>query len=167
MQKNFKKPLLILALFLFWTLLTSSLSLTETLIGITVSLFISELTFKLLEKEVNLISMSFNQFIRLLFYIPYLIKEIIKANVDVAERVLRPDLPVSPMIIRFRFPLKTPLSQTTMANSITLTPGTLTVDADEEGIFYVHCLAEAHVESLLKGDLRRHVIWIYEEKENE
>ncbi len=164
MKKNIKMLFLTLALFLFWTLLASSFSLTEILSGIVVSSFISWLSFNLLERNVNLVSISSEQFIRLLLYIPYLIKEIIKANVDVAERVLRPDLPISPMIVRFRFPLKTPISQTTMANSITLTPGTLTVDIDEKGIFYIHCLAEAHAESLLKGDLRRHVLWVYEER---
>jgi multicomponent Na+:H+ antiporter subunit E len=162
MKKNIKMLSLACVLFLFWMLLTSSLSLFEIALGIGVSLFVSWLSFHLLENEVNLISLSLLQFIRLLLYLPYLIKEIIKANVDVAERVLRPELPISPMIVRFRFPLKTPISQTTMANSITLTPGTLTVNIDEEGIFYIHCLAEAHAESLLEGDLRRHVLWVYE-----
>jgi multicomponent Na+:H+ antiporter subunit E len=166
MKKNLKMFALAFTLFLFWIIFTSSLSPSELFLGIIVCFFTSWLSFKLLGEEVNLISISPRQLGRLILYIPYLIKEIIKANVDVAERVLRPSLPISPMIIRFRFPLKTPLSQTTMANSITLTPGTLTVDIDEEGVFYVHCLAEDHAESLLEGDLRRHVIWVYEEGGN-
>lgn len=135
--------------------------------GGAVSLLIAWLSFRLLGNDVNLLSIKSRHFFRLLLYLPYFIKEIVKANVDVAERVLRPDLPISPMIVRFRFPLKTPVPQVTMANSITLTPGTLTVEIDKEGVFYIHCLAEDHAEGLLEGDLRRHVLWIYEEKESD
>ncbi|MCK4777746.1 MAG: Na+/H+ antiporter subunit E [Actinomycetia bacterium] len=156
---------LTVSLFLFWILLTSSFSPIELIIGIFVSVFISYLSIMLLRKEMNSVSINYRQLGRLILYIPYLLKEIIKANIDVAERVLSPELPISPKIIQFRFPLKTPISQTTMANSITLTPGTLTVDIDKEGVFYVHCLAEDHVESLLKGELRRHVLRVYKEKE--
>ncbi len=163
MRQNFIKKLILSAvLFLFWILFTSSLNFEEIALGAFASLFTSWLSFDLLSENVNLISITPRQLVRLILYTPYLIKEIIKANVDVAERVLRPELPISPVVIRFRFPLKTPISRTTMANSITLTPGTLTIDIDDQGVFYIHCLAQSHAESLLKGDLRRQVIWVYQ-----
>lgn len=157
--------LLTVFLFIFWILLTASLKPKEVALGIVVSLFCSWISFKLLEEEFKQISINFRQFGRLIVYFFFLVKEIVKANIDVAERVLRPDLPISPMMVRFHFPLDKTLAKVTMANSITLTPGTLTVDIDEKGLFSVHCLAEAHAESLMEGKLKRQVIRVYKEEE--
>ena len=168
MKENIEKKLTLSAvLFLFWLLFAGSLAFSELAMGAVVSVFVAFLSHSLLCENINLIKASPRQVGRLLLYVPYLLKEIIKANVDVAERVLRPDLPISPRIVRFRFPRKEAMAVVTMANSITLTPGTLTVDIDEDGVFHVHCLAEAHAESLLQGELRKHVLWVYEEGENE
>lgn len=65
---------------------------------------------------------------------------VVKGGVDVAYRVLHPDVPIRPGIIRVRSTLKTETGRTALANSITLTPGTLTIDVTEEGVFYVHWL---------------------------
>ena len=61
-----------------------------------------------------------------------------QANWDVAKRVITGD--INPGIVKFNPRLKTDLGRTLLANSITLTPGTLTVDIDENGTFYVHAL---------------------------
>ncbi|MDR2522602.1 MAG: Na+/H+ antiporter subunit E [Synergistaceae bacterium] len=61
-----------------------------------------------------------------------------QANWDVARRVITGD--INPGIVKFNPRLKTDLGRTLLANSITLTPGTLTVDVDENGTFYVHAL---------------------------
>ena len=65
---------------------------------------------------------------------------VVKGGVDVAYRVLHPDVPIRPGIIRVRSTLKTQTGLTALANSITLTPGTLTIDVTGEGVFYVHWL---------------------------
>lgn len=162
-MKNILPRLVLSAiLFLFWLLLTASTKISETALGVAVSLCCAWISFGLLEEEFKQISITFGQFGRLIVYFPFLVKEIVKANIDVAERVLRPDLPISPMIVRFHFPLDGAAAKVTMANSITLTPGTLTLDIDEEGQFTVHCLAEAHAESLIEGKLRRQVIRVYQ-----
>lgn len=68
-----------------------------------------------------------------LAYIPYMIWAIVKANLDVARRVVDPRLPINPGIVRVKTRLKHPVARTALANSITLTPGTLTVDmCDDE-----------------------------------
>lgn len=63
---------------------------------------------------------------------------VLRANVDVAYRVLRPSLPIRPGIVRMRTTLATESARTALANAITLTPGTLTVDVAPDGTFYVH-----------------------------
>ena len=65
---------------------------------------------------------------------------VVKGGVDVAYRVLHPDMPIRPGIVRVRSTLKTDTGRTALANSITLTPGTLTIDVTEDGVFYVHWL---------------------------
>jgi multicomponent Na+:H+ antiporter subunit E len=73
----------------------------------------------------------------LLLYIPYFLGYCIKANLDVAYRVLHPDVPIRPGIVKVTTELTTPLGKTFLANSITLTPGTLTVDIIDQTL-YVH-----------------------------
>ncbi len=72
-------------------------------------------------------------------YLPLFIWECFKANIDVAYRVLHPDLPINPGIVKVKTSLKTDTALTFLANSITLTPGTLSVDIDgKSGFLYVH-----------------------------
>ncbi|MCM8783246.1 MAG: Na+/H+ antiporter subunit E [Candidatus Omnitrophica bacterium] len=74
-----------------------------------------------------------------LVYIFIFIKECVKANLDVAFRVLNPRLPINPGIVKVKTKLKTETALTMLSNSITLTPGTLCVDIDDsEGVLYIH-----------------------------
>lgn len=80
---------------------------------------------------------------RCLWFIAYaglLAWAIVKANLDVAWRLLHPDLPIRPGIVKVRTSLRSPVAIAALANSITLTPGTLTVGATEDGVLYVHCI---------------------------
>jgi multicomponent Na+:H+ antiporter subunit E len=74
-------------------------------------------------------------------YVMVFLWECIKANLDVAWRVLHPTLPIRPGTIRVKTDLKSDVGLTFLANSITLTPGTTTVDIDKEGGYiYIHVL---------------------------
>ena len=74
-------------------------------------------------------------------YVLVLAYQIFKANLQVAYIVLHPDLPIRPGVVRVRTSLKTTAARVVLANSITLTPGTFTLDLDdEEGVLYVHWL---------------------------
>ena len=61
----------------------------------------------------------------------------IRANLDVAYRVLHPRRPIKPGIVRIRISLKNPLGKLTLANSITLTPGTMTIQIVDDK-YYIH-----------------------------
>lgn len=64
----------------------------------------------------------------------------IKAGLDVMYRVLHPALPIKPGIVRVRTRLSSATARMALANSITLNPGTLTIDVTDDGTFYVHCI---------------------------
>lgn len=73
-----------------------------------------------------------------LAYIPVFFWSMLVANLDVAYRVLHPRLPIRPGIVRVRTSLKSEAGRTALANSITLTPGTMSVDIRDDGILYIH-----------------------------
>ena len=92
----------------------------------------------------------------LILYIPWLLWAIIKANIDVAKRILSPRLPIAPRIVRVNGTQKTDLCRVIFANSITLTPGTVSLDLDEEDIV-VHALTEEAADDVQSGDMDRRV----------
>lgn len=98
----------------------------------------------------------FHLLLRLITYIPWLVWEIIKANIDVALKIVNPSLPISPRLIRVRASQCTDLGRVIYANSITLTPGTVTCDADEEE-FVVHALTKAAADDVISGGMDRRV----------
>jgi len=97
---------------------------------------------------------------RLALYAPYLLWEIALANVAIAYVVLHPQLPIDPSMERFEGAVWGDLPVTTLANSITLTPGTLTVEVSDRE-FYIHTLTASAREDLFDGALERAVRFVY------
>jgi multicomponent Na+:H+ antiporter subunit E len=93
---------------------------------------------------------------RAVFYVPWLFKEIVLSNFAVARVILDPKLPIHPRILRIPVSQKTDVAQVIYANSITLTPGTVTLDV-REGKFLVHALTTDSAEGLLTGEMDRRV----------
>ena len=91
--------------------------------------------------------------LRFIIYISHLSLDIVLAGIDVARRVMRPKILISPGIVEFETPLSEDIQIALNANSITLTPGTITIDAqktDKGSRFLVHCISQDAVESTLK-----------------
>lgn len=79
------------------------------------------------------------RYIWFLYYIPLFLWECLKANIDVAYRVIHPNIPIKPGIVKVKTILKSNTALTLLANSITLTPGTMSVDVDKnKGFLYIH-----------------------------
>lgn len=97
---------------------------------------------------------------RMLLYAPYLVWQIAKANLQVAYIVLHPSLPIDPSIERVRPAVPIGLPVMTLANSITLTPGTVTIDIRDRE-FHVHALTRSARDGLYDGDLERAVRFVY------
>ncbi|HJS32728.1 MAG TPA: Na+/H+ antiporter subunit E [Alphaproteobacteria bacterium] len=89
-------------------------------------------------------------------YWPWLMWEIVKAAWDVAKIIVHPRLPISPTMIRVKTSQRTSVGIVTYANSITLTPGTISVEADD-GEILVHALTRAAADGLAAGDMDRRV----------
>ena len=94
---------------------------------------------------------------RLIFsYVPYLIKEIVVSNIEVTKIILAPKLELQRNMIEIGAHQKTEIGRVVMANSITLTPGTVSVSMEKDRIL-VHCLSFEGAEDDLSGDMDRRV----------
>jgi multicomponent Na+:H+ antiporter subunit E len=92
-------------------------------------------------------------------YIPYtfwLVIEILKSNIDVIKRILNPKLPISPRWVTIQSSQNSDFSKVVYANSITLTPGTISMDVDGNNID-VHALSESGVDGLASGEMDQRV----------
>ena len=89
---------------------------------------------------------------RIFIYWGWLAKEIFKANIDVAKIVLAPSMPISPRVVRVKATQKTDLGLVIFANSITLTPGTVTIDIEGDEMV-VHALSQELADGVLNGDM--------------
>jgi len=93
---------------------------------------------------------------RALLFWPWLAWEIVKANIDVARVILHPKLPITPTVLRIKASQVTELGHVFYANSITLTPGTVTLEL-ENGSMDIHALTPTAIEGLLTGEMDRRV----------
>jgi multicomponent Na+:H+ antiporter subunit E len=93
---------------------------------------------------------------RIVAYWAWLSKEIVKSAWDVSRIIVNPRLPISPTLVSFRPSQKTTVGLVIHANSITLTPGTITIEAGA-GEFLVHALTRAGAEGTTSGDMDRRV----------
>ncbi len=99
-------------------------------------------------------------FLRFSLYMPYLLWQIFKANVQIAYVTLHPRLPIDPEVVEFEAQVWGGFPISTLANSITLTPGTLTVEADGRTL-HVHALTDTTKQDLLDGGLERAVRFVF------
>ena len=126
--------------------------LTWGLVAVTLVSFISARA----PREGDPVGKEVGQVARLFTYLPWLLWQIVLANWDVTLRVLGVR-PVDPRVIRFRPDLETDFGRVALANSITLTPGTVTIEVEEDGAFLVHAIAPPASESLVGGGMAERV----------
>lgn len=150
-----KKVILFLILLIIWILLTLPLDIQNFFLGIIVSFVIAEI-FKNYFPERILEIFKLKRIFYAVKYIFVFIYYMILANLDVAYRVLHPAMPISPGIVRVKTELKSNFAKTILANSITLTPGTLTVDIKDEDL-YIHWInvKSADIEKATKFIVKR------------
>ncbi|MCS7184849.1 MAG: Na+/H+ antiporter subunit E [bacterium] len=102
-------------------------------------------------KDINTLHIRAYRFFK---YIPWLINQIIFANIDIIKRVFGL-LPIDPVVVEFEYEYKRPTSSVILANSITLTPGTVTIEAGKK--FLIHCISKDVAEDLLRGYMQNKV----------
>jgi len=125
--------------FIVWCLLDWVPDWQHLIIGIFVSFFVTFMIGDLFITLPHVLKHPLQYWYFFAYYLPIFLWECFKANLDVAYRVLHPRLPINPGIVKVKVELKTDTALTFLANSITLTPGTMSVDIDKDnGILYIH-----------------------------
>ncbi len=163
-QRRFYPFLLtFLIMFIFWILLSGKFDLFHLSLGIIscfiVAFFSGDLLFPELKTKGLLRS-----WIRFIRYIPWLLYQIFLANLNLLYLTFHPrmmDL-IDPRIIKFKSRLQNDLSLVTFANSITLTPGTITVYTSIDGDFKVHAIDKRSREGL-PGEMENRIVKVFGE----
>lgn len=149
-------------LFVFWMFLSGRFDYFHLSLGIISCAIVAHASHDLLFKDIRAKNRHI-EVIRFIKYLPWLFYQIVLANIHVAYLVLHPRTLklIDPHIIRFKTRLRKDLSLVTFGNSITLTPGTITV-LIKEGHYYVHAI-DRFVAEGLPGDMEKMVGHIYME----
>lgn len=172
-DKVFSMTVTFCIMFVFWVLLSAWVSypdspghfnLLHVCEGIIAALIVTGISHELLIPEKG--EKTLLKSLRLIPYLGWELWQIVLANFDVAYRVLHPKMPIDPRIIEFETTLRSDFALTTLANSITLTPGTITIIVEpEKGKFLVHALAKKAADALLVNKtMQRKVAHVYMEE---
>ncbi len=151
-----------IAMFSFWILLSGEFTFILITSGIVASLIVAYLSHDIFIGKADLKTET-GRVLKFTKYVPWLLWKVILANFEIAYLVLHPKMLVDPQIVRFKNDLKTDLGIVTLANSITLTPGTITVEANKEE-FVIHAIWQKSAEGIIDGEMQRKVKEIEGEK---
>ena len=126
-------------LFLFWIAVSGAYDLQHILFGLVLALLVAVFSRDMFIQSGERAIPRLKTVALTLAYIVFLIKEILMSNIAVAKIVLSPNMPISPGIVKFKTPLKKDIFKVFLGNSITLTPGTFTIDIIGD-YYYVHAI---------------------------
>lgn len=161
---------LILIMMLMWLLLSGRLEAKFLIYGIATSIICSIICMPLMiingvtgDKKYFVFNFSIFKMAK---YLVWLAWQLILANIEVARAVVRPDLKIDTEIVRFKVHFDNPMALTVLANSITLTPGTVTMNVTDDGIFEIHALTTGSAEGIVAGDMQVQVAKLFNEDES-
>ena len=146
---------------LFWMLLSGHTSILLLTLGISSVVLVVWVVSRMDRNDNTPIRMLFS--VNFISYLGWLIWQVIITNIDVAKRIWNPSLPIKPASRKIKVNIKDPLLKTIYANSITLTPGTVTTEVGED-YFIVHALNSEGLDELEEGDMERRLICLEERK---
>lgn len=153
----FSRALTFVLLFLLWVILSGKIDLFHLSLGFVSCAIVTHVSGDLLLPELRSpgLVLSWVRFVR---FVPWLLYQIFLANLHVLWLVFHPKMMerIDPQMVRFSSGLKNELALVTFANSITLTPGTITVYMSVEGEFRVHAIDRPSAEAL-PGEMERRV----------
>lgn len=124
-----------LVLFLVYVLLAGFV-VQELILGALISVILTLIIAHYVDYTIDW-KLPYRLLLILVWYLPVFVWQLLLANVDVAKRVLNPKLPLHPGFVKVQTELKGDFAKLMLANSITLTPGTLSIDVKDDAI-YVH-----------------------------
>ncbi|MDF2840135.1 MAG: sodium:proton antiporter [Clostridia bacterium] len=137
-------------LLLFWIILCEKYNFEVLLIGIVVAVTVYYLNRNFLPNR----ELKIHKLPLYALYVILLLKEIVLANISVAKIVLSPKINVSPCIVKIKTQLNSSLHRAILANSITLTPGTLTLQLTDDELV-IHCLVKENIPDLVDSKFEK------------
>lgn len=158
---------LFILLFAFWMALVGTLATKFIVYGLITAAVTVWLCYPLLlvsnkdgSKKYFVFGVSVCKFISYSFW---LLWQLVLANIDVLKATTSQDLNIDPKVVRFYFKVDNPMAYVVLANSITLTPGTVTLNVDDDGLFEIHALTVGAAEGVLDGSFQKKVANLYGE----
>ena len=152
-----------LLFFFAWIIFNGNITLEILIFGVVIAaamlLFMCKFMDYSLKKELNVYKKS-GYFIA---YVALLLREIVKANLTIIPKILTIEEEMEPVIVKFRTNLKSDFTRMLLANSITLTPGTITVSMDGDE-YTIHCLDTSLSEGLENSDFEKALMKLDEEE---
>lgn len=134
-------------LFLFWLILNASITLEIVIFGAIFSALVTMFSYKVTRVSPSLEKKAFKKIGLIIKYLLILVVEIVKANIDVIKLVLSRNPELSPTLKTIKVDLKSRVSLVALANSITLTPGTITVSMNKNELL-IHALTKENLEGM-------------------
>ena len=136
-----------LLFFFVWIVFNGKITAEIVWIGLAVSAFVFWFICKFMDYSIQKEKLFYKRSVSFCAYVYLLIKEIISANMTVFHMILTQREHMEPVLVTFRTNLKTETARVILANSITLTPGTITVSIEED-VLTVHCLDKSLAEGI-------------------
>lgn len=159
---------LALVLFAFWMILSGRTETKFVVYGILTAVVTTWVTYPLLlvpnkdgSKKYYVFGFSIPKMIMYFFWLMW---QLVLANIDVLLATTGQELNIDPKIVRFRFMADNPMASVILANSITLTPGTVTMNVTDDGVYEIHALTVGAAAGVLDGGMQKKVADLYGEK---
>lgn len=159
---------LALVLFAFWMVLSGRTETKFVVYGILTAVVTTWVTYPLLlvpnkdgSKKYYVFGFSIPKMIMYFFWLMW---QLVLANIDVLLATTGQELNIDPKVVRFRFKVDNPMASVILANSITLTPGTVTMNVTDDGVYEIHALTIGAAAGVLDGGMQKKVADLYGEK---
>ena len=159
---------LALVLFAFWMVLSGRTETKFVVYGILTAVVTTWVTYPLLlvpnkdgSKKYYVFGFSIPKMIMYFFWLMW---QLVLANIDVLLATTGQELNIDPKVVRFRFKADNPMASVVLANSITLTPGTVTMNVTDDGVYEIHALTVGAAAGVLDGGMQKKVADLYGEK---
>ena len=162
------KLAMFVVLFGFWMVLSGRTETKFIVYGLITALVTTWVTYPLLlvpnkdgSKQYFVFGVSIPKFIMYFFWLMW---QLVLANIDVLLATTAQELDIDPKVVRFYFIADTPMASVVLANSITLTPGTVTINVTDDGLYEIHALTRGAAAGVLDGSMQKKVADLYGEK---
>lgn len=162
------KLAMFVVLFGFWMVLSGRTETKFIVYGLITAIVTTWVTYPLLlvpnkegSKKYFVFGVSIPKFIMYFFWLMW---QLVLANIDVLLATTAQELDIDPKVVRFYFRADNPMASVVLANSITLTPGTVTINVTDDGLYEIHALTRGAAAGVLDGSMQKKVAALYGEK---